>query len=88
MRNLPKVHAEIEALLDMERHTPDSQRALQVVKERLGEWHASVFQEGKVDPEWDVTDDFRELAVALKGRMPTEVVRQIGAADWCGRDAA
>ena len=42
MRNLPKVHAEIEALFDTERHTPDSQRALQVVKERLGEWHAQV----------------------------------------------
>jgi len=63
----------------MERHTPDSQRALQVVKERLGEWHASVFQEGVVEPEWDVTDDFRELAMALKGQVPTEVVRQIGA---------
>ena len=66
MRNLPKVHAEIEALFDVERHTPDSQRALQVVKERLGEWHASVFQDGVVDAEWDVTDDFRELAMALK----------------------
>ena len=80
MRNLPKVHAEIEALFDMERHTPDSQRALQVVKERLGEWHASVFQDGVVEAEWDVTDDFRELAMALKGQVPTEVVRQIGAA--------
>ena len=38
MRNLPKVHAEIEALFDVERHTPDSQRALQMVKERLGAW--------------------------------------------------
>ena len=39
MRNLPKVHAEIEALFDVERHTPDSQRALQVIKERLGAWY-------------------------------------------------
>ena len=38
MRNLPKVHVEIEALFDVEHHTPDSQRALQVVKERLGAW--------------------------------------------------
>ena len=35
MRNLPKVHAEIEALFDTERHTPDSQRAIQVIKEAL-----------------------------------------------------
>ena len=33
-----------------------------------------------VEAGWDVTDEFRELAMALKGRMPTEVVRQIGAA--------
>ena len=38
MRNLPKVHAKIEALFNVERHTPDSQRSLQVVKERLGAW--------------------------------------------------
>ena len=31
-----------------------------------------------MDPEWDVTDDFRELAIELKGSAPDEVFRQIG----------
>lgn len=38
IKKLPIVHAEIEALFDRERNTPDSVRAKQIVKERLGEW--------------------------------------------------
>jgi len=67
-------------LFDEERSTPNSVRAKSIVRERLGEWHAEVFAEGVVDPEWDVTDDFRELAMELQGSTPPEVVRQVGSA--------
>jgi hypothetical protein len=59
---LPKVHAEIEALFDLERRTTDEQRARELVRERLGERHKSMFIEGAVDPEWPEFDDFQELA--------------------------
>ena len=78
IRRLPVVHAEIEALFDLERKTPNSRRAVNIVRERLGEWHADVFAEGVVEPEWDVTDDFRELAKDLWKTAPKEIVRQIG----------
>ena len=78
IRRLPKVHSEIEALFDLERRTTPSQRALNLVRERIGAREAELFQAGVVDPEWDVTDDFRELAMELKGSVPEEVFRQIG----------
>ncbi|AGI69914.1 putative DNA integration/recombination/inversion protein [Octadecabacter antarcticus 307] len=80
IRRLPVIHAEIEALFDLERKTPNSRRAVNIVRERLGEWHAGVFAEGVVEPEWDVTDDFRELAEDLRNTAPKEVVQQIGSA--------
>ena len=80
IRRLPVVHAEVEALFDEERSTPNSVRAKSIVRERLGEWHAGVFADGVVDPEWDITDDFRELAEALEGNTPPEVVRKVGSA--------
>ena len=80
IRRLPSVHAEIEALFDQERSTPNSVRAKSIVREHLGEWHANAFADRVVDPEWDVTDDFRELAEVLEGNTPPEVVRQIGSA--------
>ena len=80
IRRLPNVHSEIEALFDLERRTSPSQRALNLVRERIGEHVAELFQDGVVDPEWDVTDDFRELAEALEGSVPDEVFRQIGSA--------
>ena len=80
IRRLPVVHAEVEALFDEERSTPNSVRAKSIVRERLGEWHAGVFADGVVDPEWDVTDDFQELAMELEGSTPPEVVRQVGSA--------
>ena len=78
IRMLPVVHAAIEALFDLERKTPSSSRAVSIVRERLGEWHANAFADGVIDPEWDVTDDFRELAEDLRNTAPKEVVRQIG----------
>ena len=36
IRRLPKVHSEIEALFDLERRTTPSQRALKLVRERIG----------------------------------------------------
>ena len=80
IRRLPVVHAEIEALFDQERKTPDSKRATGLVRERLGEWHANAFAEGVVDPEWDIMDDFTELAEDLEGRAPTAVTGQIASA--------
>ena len=70
IRRLPVVHAEIEALFDLERKTPSSSRAVSIVRERLGEWHANAFADGVIDPEWDVTDDFRELAEDLRNTAP------------------
>ena len=75
IRRLPVVHAEVEALFDEERSTPNSVRAKSIIRERLGEWHADVFADGVVEPEWDVTDDFIELAEELQGRLTPEVVR-------------
>ncbi len=80
IRRLPVVHAEVEALFDEERSTPNSVRAKSIIRERLGEWHADVFADGVVEPEWDVTDDFIELAEELQGRLTPEVVRQVGSA--------
>ena len=80
LRRLPVVHAEVEALFDEERKTPDSKRATGLVRERLGEWHANAFAEGVVDPEWDIMDDFVELAEDLEGRAPTAVTGQIASA--------
>ena len=65
-------------MFDLERRTTPSQRALNLVRERIGAREAELFQAGVVDPEWDVTDDFRELAMELKGSVPEEVFRQIG----------
>lgn len=55
LRALPKVHADIDALFDRERRTTDEQRAKELVRERLGEHHQSMFIEGAVDPEWQST---------------------------------
>jgi hypothetical protein len=43
---LPKVHAEIDALFDLERRTTDEQRAKELVRERLGERHKSALLQG------------------------------------------
>ena len=80
IRRLSVVHAKVEALFDQERSTTNSVRAKSIVRERLDEWHAEVFADGVVDPEWDVTNDFRELAIELEGSTPPEVVRQVGSA--------
>jgi integrase len=77
---LPVVHAQIEALFDRERKVTDEDRAKLLVRERLGERHASMFMAGVVDPEWDVFDDFQELAEETKGKVPAGVTRQLEAA--------
>ena len=80
LRALPKVHADIEALFDRERRTTDEQRARELVRERLGEHHQSMFIEGAVDPEWPEYDDFQELAEDVDGGVPKGVTQQIRAA--------
>jgi integrase len=77
---LPKVHAEIEALFDLERRTTDEQRARELVRERLGERHKSMFIEGAVDPEWPEFDDFQELAEDVAHAVPKGVTQQLRAA--------
>jgi hypothetical protein len=77
---LPKVHAEIEALFDRERRTTDEQRARELVRERLGERHQSMFIDGAVDPEWPEFDDFQELAEDVEQSVPKGVTRQLRAA--------
>ena len=79
MLALPKVHAEIEALFDRERGTSDEDRARAIVRERLGERHEAMFIEGVVDPEWDVFDDFQELAEDTRGAVPKGVTQQLTA---------
>ena len=77
---LPKVHAEIEALFDLERRTTDEQRARELVRERLGEQHHSMFIDGAVDPEWPEYDDFQDLAEDVEHAVPKGVTRQLRAA--------
>ena len=79
LRALPKVHAEIEALFDLERRTTDEQRARELVRERLGEHHQSMFIDGAVDPEWPEFDDFQELAEEVDHAVPKGVTQQIRA---------
>jgi hypothetical protein len=74
---LPKVHAEIEALFDLERRTTDEQRTRELVRERLGERHQSMFIEGAVDPEWPEFDDFQELAEEVKHAVPKGVTGSV-----------
>jgi integrase len=80
LRALPKVHADIEALFDRERRTTDEQRARELVRERLGERHQSMFIEGAVDPEWPEYDDFQELAEDVEHAVPEGVAQQLWAA--------
>jgi len=80
LRALPKVHAEIEALFDLERRTTDEQRAKALVRERLGERYQAMFIDGAVDPEWPEFDDFQELAEDVEHAVPKGVVRQLKAA--------
>lgn len=80
LRALPKVHAQIEALFDLERRTTDEQRAKALVRERLGEWHEAMFIDGTVDPEWPEFDDFQELAEDVEHAVPRGVTRQLKAA--------
>ena len=68
---LPKVHAEIEALFDLERRTTDEHRARELVRERLGERHQSMFIEGAVDPECPEFDDFQELVEDVEHAVPS-----------------
>ena len=77
LRALPKVHAEIEALFDLERRTTDEQRARELVRERLGEQNQSMFIDGAVEPEWPEFDDFQDLAEDLEHAVPKGVTRQI-----------
>ena len=77
MRRLPMVHAEIEALFQMEQHTPMSERALAVIRGALGEEVADMVVAGHI-VEYSPEDyALNELAKTIKGKLPMEVVRQV-----------
>ena len=82
MLALPKVHAEIEALFDLERRTTDGERARALVREHLGEWYQTVFTSGELDPEWDVFGEIEELAEKTKGAVPKGVTKQLRAGQY------
>lgn len=77
VKRLLLVHSEIEALFDLEKRTPSSERALRIVQERIGGWKADAFEQGAIEIEWDIVGEFEELAEDLEGRVPEEVHSQI-----------
>ena len=77
MRRLPKVHAEIEALFQIEQHTPMSERALAVIRGALGEEVADMVVAGHIVEYSQEDYALNELAKTIKGKLPMEVVRQV-----------
>lgn len=80
MAAYPLIHREIETLFEQERWATDADRAKALVRERLGPTHAAMFEEGVVNPEWDVFDDFQDLAASMQRKVPKGVYRQIKSA--------
>jgi integrase len=77
MRKLPKVHAEIEALFQIEQHTPMSERALAVIRGALGDEVADMVVAGHI-AEYSPEDyALNELARAIEGKVPEDVVQQV-----------
>ena len=77
MRRLPKVHAEIEALFQIEQHTPMSERALAVIRGALGEEVADMVVAGHIVEYSQEEYALNELAQTIAGKLPEEVVRQV-----------
>ena len=77
MRRLPKVHAEIEALFQIEKHTPMSERALAVIRGALGDEVADMVVAGHI-AEYSPEDyGLNELARTIEGMVPEEVFQQV-----------
>jgi hypothetical protein len=77
MRKLPKVHAEIEALFQIEQHTPMSERALAVIRGALGDEVADMVVAGHI-AEYSPEDyGLNEFARTIEGKVPEEVVQQV-----------
>lgn len=76
----PLVHKEIETLFERERWATDAERASALVRARLGQPHSAMFEEGAVNPEWDVFEDFQDLAEAVRHQVPKGVYRQVKSA--------
>jgi integrase len=86
MKEYPYVHAKIEALFDTERRKPDRERALELIRAKLGDELAEMVLAGTV-PQVDhpemgplitVEEDLlMDLAESLEGRVPHSVLEQI-----------
>ena len=77
MKEYPYVHAKIEALFDLERKKTDRERALEVIRENLGEEAAELVLARAV-PEYSPLDyDLNELAYSLAGKVSQGVLEQV-----------
>jgi len=77
LKEYPYVHAKIEALFDLERKKTDRERALELIRENLGEEAAELVLARAV-PEYSHLDyDLNELAYSLAGKLPQGVLEQV-----------
>ena len=77
MRNLPKVHSEIEKLFRDEAHMPSSERALAIIRGALGSEVAEQVLAGQVMEYSQEDYALNELAREIAGKLSEDIVTQI-----------
>jgi len=77
MRNLPKVHSEIEKLFRDEAHMPSSERALAIIRGALGSEVAEQVLAGRVVEYSQEDYALNELAREIAGKLSEDIVTQI-----------
>jgi len=77
MRNLPKVHSEIEKLFRDEAHMPSSERALAIIRGALGSEVAEQVLAGQVVEYSQEDYALNELAREIAGKLSEDIVTQI-----------
>ena len=77
MRNLPKVHSEIEKLFRDEAHMPSSERALAIIRGALGSEVAEQVLAGQVVEYSQEDYALNELAKEIAGKLSEDIVTQI-----------
>ena len=77
MRNLPKVHSEIEKLFRDEAHVPSSERALAIIRGALGSDVAEQVLAGQVVEYSQEDYALNELARDIAGKLSEDIVTQI-----------
>ena len=77
MRNLPKVHSEIEKLFRDEAHMPSSERALAIIRGALGSEVAEQVLAGQVVEYSQEDYALNELAKESAGKLSEDIVTQI-----------